>query len=308
MDGDFEMGRVLTLLYHRVNKIENDINLLAVLPEHFYEQMEWLKQNFKIVRFEDNWEQEENDAVCITFDDGYMDNFDNALPILQQLQIPATVFVATKTINTREEFWWDDLERNIYYGNADRSSIFYLEDDFFSCAWETDTLEKKEEMYKAMHWLMYDKISLEKRNDWMKQLYKWNNFDENGRSENLTCQVKECLEKDLSLVTIGAHTVTHPSLAALPKHVQREEIFASKAALEQQFRRKITTFSYPFGTKYDYNEDTMAICREAGFKKVASNYSGIWENGGDAFQIPRNIVRDWDMETFKKQISEFWDI
>ncbi len=302
------MGQVLTLLYHRINKIENDANFLAVSPEHFYEQMLWLKRNFNIVRFEDKWDRIEKNAVCITFDDGYMDNFDNALPILQQLQIPATIFISTKTINTQEEFWWDDLERNIYYGKSDRNPMFSLKDDFFSCTWKTDTFGEKENLYKTMHWLMRDKISLQKRNDWMRQLYEWNEWDEKGRKENITCQVKECLEKDLSLITIGAHTVHHPSLAALPKSIQKEEILKSKTMLEQQFKREIITFSYPFGTKHDYDEITVEICREAKFQKVAANYSGVWKTGDDTMQIPRNIVRDWDIDTYKKQIVKFWNM
>ena len=57
------MGKVLTLLYHRVNVLERDIHLLAVSPDHFYEQMVWLKRNFRIVRFEDDWDRLEGEAV-----------------------------------------------------------------------------------------------------------------------------------------------------------------------------------------------------------------------------------------------------
>ena len=88
------MCKVLTLLYHRVNNLKHDKHLLAVTPDNFYKQLMFLKEHYPIVRFEEDWNNLREDAVCITFDDGYMDNFTNALPILQELEIPATVFVA----------------------------------------------------------------------------------------------------------------------------------------------------------------------------------------------------------------------
>ena len=300
------MGRILTLLYHRVNTLDNDINLLAVSQEHFREQMEWLKNNYPIVRFEEDWDILEEDSVCITFDDGYMDNFMNALPILQELQIPAAIFVSTGTMNTNQEFWWDDLERNIYAGSINRKPVFGLEDEIFSCMWATDTCERQEELYKTLHWLMYNKISVSKRENWMRQLYKWNGWDENGREENKPCQVEECLSEDISLITIGAHTVHHPSLAYLEVAEQEYEIIESKNTLENQFKRPVTIFSYPFGGKSDFNDETIKICKKAGFIKAAANYPGVWTNCCDPYQIPRNIVRNWEINEFKDNINLFW--
>ena len=300
------MGKILTLLYHRVNTIDNDINLLAVSPEHFREQMEWLKKNYPIVRFEDDWNLSTEDSVCITFDDGYMDNFTNALPVLKELRIPATVFVSTGTMNTRQEFWWDDLERNIYAGNKRRNPVFELEDELFSYSWEVNTYEQQEELYKTLHWLMYNKISIDQRENWMGQLYKWNGWDKNGREQNKPCQTKECLSQDISLITIGAHTIHHPSLAYLGAAEQEYEIVESKKMLENQFGQSVLTFSYPFGGKGDYTNETIEICKKAGFVKAASNYPGIWTNSCDPYQIPRNIIRDWKIKEFVDNVNQFW--
>ena len=85
------MGRVLTLLYHRVNCLKKDIQMLAVEPENFYAQMQYLKQNYKIVKFDEDWDKFEQDAVCITFDDGYFDNYQNAVPIFSDIPERKTV-------------------------------------------------------------------------------------------------------------------------------------------------------------------------------------------------------------------------
>ena len=298
-------GKVVTLLYHRVTKLKNDKNLLAVNPDFFYEQMFYIKRNYPIVRFEQDWNKLNEEAICITFDDGYMDNFTNALPILQELDIPATIFIATAGINTYEELWWDELERILLDRCRQYKETFSLEDDFFSCQWPTKTFADREELYDTLHWLMYDKISVAKRLDWMRQIRDWSKAGNIGRKENQVIQFDENIMQS-SLLTIGAHTVNHPSLKNLRERDQRYEIVQSIKALELLFKKEVTVFSYPFGTKNDYDGLTINICKEENIKKAAANIPGIWSFRCDPYQIPRNIVRDWNLNEFIQKIDSFW--
>lgn len=179
------MGRVLTLLYHRVNNLEHDKNLLAVTPDNFYEQMMYIKNNFPIVRFEEDWKDVSDKAVCVTFDDGYMDNFTNALPILQQMGIPATIFLTTGNIDTCEEFWWDELERLLLDTGNDYKPTFTLKDKLYSCQWPTETYADRNELYDTLHWLMYGKVTVERRKDWIRQLREWRNTGGGRKREEL---------------------------------------------------------------------------------------------------------------------------
>lgn len=299
------MGRVLTLLYHRVNQLQYDKNLLAVSPKNFYDHMSYLKKNYPIVRFEQGWEELEGDAVCITFDDGYMDNFWNALPILEELDIPATIFVATGNINTPEELWWDELERILLDRQKEYAHTFSLRDDFFACEWPTGNFFDRNELYDTLHWLMYDKISVVRRKEWMRQLRAWKGTGSKGRKENQVLQTGTA-GMDSMLLTIGAHTVNHPSLGVLSEKEQRYEIGQSVRDLKRLFHREIAVFSYPFGTKHDYDETTIEICREEKLRKAASNFPGIWTEGCDEYQIPRNLVRNWDINEFGRKLGEFW--
>ena len=77
------------LYYHRVYEKQCDINLLCVSPKMFEQQMKYLKKNFNILRFEEDWTKSDRDSVVITFDDGYLDNLTFALSVLEQLQNPA---------------------------------------------------------------------------------------------------------------------------------------------------------------------------------------------------------------------------
>lgn len=300
------MGRVLTLLYHRVNSLQKDINLLAVSPANFYEQMKYLKEHYRIIRFDEDWEHLEQDAVCITFDDGYFDFYQYAVPILDELDIPATIFIATGNLNTQEEYWWDELEKNLLVDDWDYPQEFELQDEFFSCKWETETYSKRLELYDTLHWLMYSKVSVEKRKRWISQLQQWSGLGEQGRSVNYSLQLEKCNNFPSKLVDIGAHTVNHPSLSKLTEKEQRYEITTSKMELQREFGKDIHIFSYPFGTLDDYNKETMQICKECGIYRAASNYPGLWESGCDMLQIPRNIVRDWNRKEFRRKMEIFW--
>lgn len=299
------MCRVLTLLYHRINNLKYDKNLLAVTPENFYEQMLYLKKNYPIVRFEQDWNDLDSDAVCITFDDGYMDNFVNALPILQELDIPATIFVATANINTCEEFWWDELERLLLDRQRSYNKEFALEDNVFSCRWSTKTFQQRDELYNTLHWLMYNKIDVSKREAWMEQLREWSQAGKIGRKQNYGLQT-EGVNMDCPVLTIGAHTVNHPSLKNLSYQDQHYEISKSIRDLESLLERKIEVFSYPFGSKDDYDKTTIEICKNEQIRKVAANVPGLWNSQCDEYQVPRNIVRNWSIDEYIQKIEGFW--
>ena len=301
------MCKVLTLLYHRVINLKYDKNMLAVLPNNFYLQMDYLKKNYPIVRFEQDWNALNEDAICITFDDGYMDNFTNALPILEELDIPATIFVSTGNINTSEEFWWDELERILLNSQIQYKETFRLEDDFFSCEWTTETLSDREELYDTLHWLMYDKVTVLKRKNWMEQLRMWWKTGNVGRKENQVMQSGK-IKKNSPLLTIGAHTVNHPSLRNLQKQDQYYEIHQSIKELEEIFERKITVFFFLFGSKNDYDEVAIDICKKEEICKAASNFPGLWTRQCDNYQIPRNIVRNWSIDEFVHKIDLFWKL
>ncbi len=100
------------LVYHRVADTIHDPHQLAVSPENFRHQLLYLKKNFEIVPLSQmaaNLAQRslQLKQLAITFDDGYADNLYQALPILTELSIPATVFVVTGKLDSPEPFYWD---------------------------------------------------------------------------------------------------------------------------------------------------------------------------------------------------------
>jgi peptidoglycan/xylan/chitin deacetylase (PgdA/CDA1 family) len=296
---------VVVLIYHRVTNLKADPQLLAVSPENFQAQMRFLKDSYPLVRFEDDWSRIERPSIAVTFDDGYADNALTALPILEEVGVPATFFVSTGNLGTMREYWWDELERLIV---ADHSlpENFTLRDSRFGRTWATATPAQCEAFYQQLHPLM-KKLASSRREDWLLQLRQWAGADETGRAANRAMSCDEIRRLAGSKwVTIGAHTVTHTPLSILSEGDQRHEITSSKQDLENIIGREISTFSYPFGGKKDYNRTSVHLCREAGFVKAAANYPGQAHRWTDPYQLPRQLVRNWDPATFTDRIKDFW--
>ena len=98
----------LILLYHRVTSLERDPQLLAVKPDNFYRQIKYLKKNYNILDIEEfAYFKKDNkgftkNSLILTFDDGYADNYLEALPILEKFNCQAIFFVTTLNTNTKK--------------------------------------------------------------------------------------------------------------------------------------------------------------------------------------------------------------
>ncbi|HXE97638.1 MAG TPA: polysaccharide deacetylase family protein, partial [Dongiaceae bacterium] len=271
----------------------------------FRAQLRYLKENFPIVRFEEDWATAPKPAVVITFDDGYADNALEALPILEEIGVPATFFVSTGTTGTTKEFWWHELER-IIFETQNLPPGFTLKDDSFEKSWPTRDLKERQAFYQGIVGLMTNADAAH-RDNWLAQLRRW------AHSEDAIANIHRAMTtEELRLlagsrwVTIGAHTVTHTQLSSISPDAQREEIVESKKQLEAWLGREVTTFSYPFGKRCHYTTETVALCREAGFSKVAANFPGQAHRWTDPYQIPRHLVRNWSAEMFAEKLRGFW--
>ncbi len=296
---------VVVLVYHRVTTLPSDPQLLAISPENFRAQMGYLKDRFPLVRFEDDWSRVNRPSIAVTFDDGYADNALEALPILEEVGVPATFFVSTGNLDTMHEYWWDELER-IIMGDRPFPERFTLNDSSFGRGWPTATPAERVAFYRELHPLMM-RLGPERREEWLTQLRRWAQAGERGREAYRSMTGDELRRLAGSKwVTIGAHTITHTPLSILSDEQQREEIVSSRLKLETLLGTRVRVFSYPFGRKCDYNRTSVRICREAGFMKAASNFPGQVHRWTDPYQLPRQLVRNWEIDTFAARVKDFW--
>lgn len=301
----------VVLLYHRVTHLPADPQLLSVEPGHFYDQIAWLRAKYTLLSIEEftdmvtQGKKMPKRSVILTFDDGYADNYLEALPILESLQSQALFYISTSRLNTPFELWWDDLERIFLLPDVLPLTLrLDVKDRQYS--WPTGTKEEREHVYHTIHPLLKFLPPVE-RDGTIDYLLQWAGLKREGRPTHRMLTFDELINMDASAsAVIGAHTHNHPALSALFRTEQTREITQSRDILEDLTNKKITHFSYPFGGKRDYNEDSIRICREAGFRMVCSNFYGQVHRWTSAWQVPRILVRNWNKTEFAHRLSKFF--
>lgn len=313
----------IILAYHRVTELPLDPQLLSVKPQRFAEQLEILKKYCsplsvnKLNRL--LWDRAlPHNPVAITFDDGYADNLAEAKPLLERYAIPATVFVTAGHIGSGREFWWDDLEK-IFLQPAILPETLRLDINGTTLQWDLGSA-KGYDAYAYQDWnvelpenptprhALYRSVCQllrplpeNSRRETLEKLLAWAGAERGGRKSHLPITRAELTELDEGeMVDVGAHTLTHALLSSLPATAQHEEIQGSKTALEEILGHPIKTFAYPFGSRFDYNSETVAAVREAGFELACANFPGMVWRQSDRFQLPRLLVRNWDGEVFER--------
>jgi peptidoglycan/xylan/chitin deacetylase (PgdA/CDA1 family) len=292
---------VLVLLYHRVTSLARDPQRLAVSPENFRRQLEWLKAHYPVLRFDEDWRSARRPAVVVTFDDGYADNAREALPIAEEAGVPVTFFISTGTLGSAREFWWDEIERCLDVAPRG-AGHFELPTAQGKRIFPATTNEERAALYEALHPLV-KAMAVETRERTLDALRGWAKTGDAGRDSHRPLAIAELRTLAASpRVTIGAHSVNHVPLARLSRERQRDEIETSRSRLEEWIGRPVQSFSYPFGGRADYDRRSVALCRAAGFRKAAANVPGSWHRWHGDFEIPRRLVRDWDAAEFASRI------
>jgi peptidoglycan/xylan/chitin deacetylase (PgdA/CDA1 family) len=265
-------------------------------------------------------------AVVITFDDGYADNLHNARPILERWEAPATVFVTTGYVGKQREYWWNELERLILQPNIlpDRVCLT-IHDEIRE--WDLGEAARYSEeafrTYRQWHGAMPDLPT--PRHRLFLELHQWLRPMPEPDQRRVLDQLVEMtgstttrpgyfavsLEElhrlaDGGLIEIGAHTMTHPVLAAHAPERQRDEIVQSKIGLEKMLDRPVTSFACPYGTEEDYTQETIEILRETGFNANCTTTFGLSKRDADPLRLPRGVVRNWDGDRFARELQDYF--
>lgn len=300
------MGKKGLLLYHRVNDTVNDYNRITVEEKHFYKHMCHLKENYKILTFEEILSYEgEEDAISVTFDDGFADFYEKALPILTQLQIPSTIFITTGKIDTVAELWTTEILRILFASNTGeelRIKIYNRE-----VVLPIFTLEQRVEAYRILrHVLM--QLSTGEREEILTAIRKELGVDEKGRAEYRLLSSIEIREiASNPLVTIGAHTVNHVSVGRISETELVDEIRESVKHLEHIIGRKVKYFAYPFGGAFDYSDKVIDILREDGIEAACTVEERVYDKNTDSlYEIPRKYIGNWNLKQFQDRIQKWF--
>ncbi|MFT4098105.1 MAG: polysaccharide deacetylase family protein [Rhodoblastus sp.] len=293
----YTQGRGAILMFHRVRAAPQAGFApnagLEITPEFLDQLLTRLKaQGYALVSMDEAVARiraggEERPFVALTFDDGYRDTADVALPILEKHEAPFTVFATTGFAERTARMWWVEMEEAIAALPAVRIEAVGRLFDLPAA-----TPEQKQAAFEALYWplragpedellrvagALADEAGVE-RIDLVDELcLNW-------------CGLRKLARHPL--VTIGAHTLTHPMLAKHPDAVARREIFESKTIIERETGVQVKHFAYPVGDPGSAALREFVLARQAGFESAVTTRPGMIfpEHSGHLTALPRLSV------------------
>lgn len=290
--------RIVVLIYHRVLLTKDPLWDGDVDQEAFFMQMKVLKERFNVLPLGEAIQKLNNGTlparcVCITFDDGYADNHTVALPILQNMNLPATFFIATGYLDGGR-MWNDTIIESVRYAGGDMLDLRPIDMGIQ----DMSTVDIRRTVIRnILEKLKYE--SPEKRNQRAEQVASIVGTTLPDDIMMTTEQVKKMNEAGME---IGAHTVNHPILSKIPADEARNEIVTSKRRLEDIIGETVDAFAFPNGKPHkDYNSEHVDMVRKAGFKYCVSTSWGTVGKGTDVFQLPR--IAPWEETSFRFTLS-----
>jgi peptidoglycan/xylan/chitin deacetylase (PgdA/CDA1 family) len=317
----------IILMYHRVIDLPFDPYGICVSPENFAQHLEVIKSKYHPISLQqlvENLRQGkiEKRSVAVTFDDGYADNLENAKPLLEKYEIPATVFITSGNLGKNREFWWDELEKILLQStqlppklNLEiqgekyqwdlGSSSEYCPQDYHSWNWSQKPAKDptpRHQVFRSVYQKLQPLLSCD-RTEVMNQIIAWSGVSPTPRNSHRSLSPDEVLTLQAGgIVEIGAHTVNHPFLSQLSQPLQKQEIATSKLELEQLLRKEVKSFAYPHG---NYNQETLELVEKIGFTSACSTFMNRVESQSPLFSLPRIQVCNWHHQVFSQNLSRW---
>lgn len=255
-------------------------------PAIFDAQMAYLKKHRRVVSLSSIIDQISSGvspsagSVCITFDDGYLDNLSTAAPILDKYDLPATLFLATGYVARSEAQWADRLHWLIQKRTADRLSVAGPEFSTIDLASD----DGRRSFAEKMHGLLLGTTCPER-----KKLLDAVEFQlkPEGKMPRLTLnwdEVRE-LRRRYPLFEIGGHTRDHIDLEKHRGTVAESEIRGCAEDIRLELGTSPRHFSFPYGR---WCPETRGLAHQAGWQSaLGSNLNIRIEKSSDRFAIPR---------------------
>jgi peptidoglycan/xylan/chitin deacetylase (PgdA/CDA1 family) len=291
LSGTGARGSLLVLTFHRV--VPECDPLMPGEPDsrHFATQLDVLARVFTIVplgeaialRREGRLPRR---ALAITFDDGYANNCEVALPLLRARGLRATFFVATGFLDGG--MMWND--RVIESVRAARGYLDLAELGLGRCEL-TDDAARRATIDRVLNALKYRAQSEREQ-----ATYAIAARAGLAPGTQLMMSREQVCQLTRGGMEIGAHTVSHPILARTESATAWKEIAGSRAELESVTGAPVRTFAYPNGRPgEDYSAEHVAMVKRAGFDCAVSTAWGCATPDADVYQLPR--VAPWDRTT-----------
>ncbi len=278
--------------------------VISATPESFKAQIEWLRNQIRILTLEElvEWIEQGSSrrepVAFLTFDDGYRDNFDVAVPILREVNVPATFFIPTAFLNSPRLPWWDHVAYVIKNTHVPRLTLKRDHDgDSPPLVIDLDLSPRTEAIMTIIGAFLDESIA---DDYWfLDQLGARADVhvdaEDLGRSLFTTWDQLRHLADSYAGLTIGSHGHAHHRLARLNDNSQRRELTESKHILESRLGRDVVALAYPYGWPGSYTARTKALAAEGGYRLAFASSQGINRAGTlDRYELKRLGVGSGD--------------
>jgi peptidoglycan/xylan/chitin deacetylase (PgdA/CDA1 family) len=295
-------GGLTVVLYHRVAEPSEvtplDTDMIDATPAEFDQQMGYLRAHFHPVSIDEvlsTWRRGAKlpaDSVLVSFDDGYLDNFQNAVPILRRHGMSGLFFVATGHVSERRLFWWEHLYLLVSRSTRDTVELEYPARerlDLSNAAGRMASVRRLNRIVKDHYDLDLDRFidgvaaacgvergETEARALADRALMTWD-------------QIKEMRKLGMG---IGSHTRSHRVLQTLPPEAVASELRDSRSVLESHLGEPVTTIAYPVGKPLAELPALRQAVIDAGYEMGFSTRPGINPllPGTDPFDLYRLTI------------------
>lgn len=275
----FFKNSLTVLNYHRIDDPDRaDFDTfkpnVSARPEDFARQMDYVARWFNVISTRglvdwlDGKASLPPHAALITFDDGYLDNFTNAYPILRAHNFPAVIFLTTNHIESDIPFYWD-LAAYCFH-HTKRDSIQFPNGTIRKWNSRAEAEQVCGELIESLKAMRED----EKR-AWTARLPELLDVSiPDGFFRNLMMSWAQAREMNRNGIEFGGHTMSHPILTRVALEKAKGEIEGSKTRIEAELGERIFGFAYPNGLTSDFNSNIERLVAEAGYAAAFTLLNG----------------------------------
>lgn len=291
-------GRLSIFIFHRVLPAPDPIFPGEIDARRFDAICGWVSSWFNVLPLDEAVRRLRSAALparaaSITFDDGYADNHDQALPILRRHGLSATFFIATGFLGGGRMFNDSVIETlrrapgpSLDFGALGLDSVGRLE--------LNSPDDRRRAIAAILRAIKYRPMA--ERHDLARRIQMLVGIER--LPDNLMMTPEQVRALHRAGMRIGAHTRSHPILANLDRDAARVEIEGGRDDLQQLLGEPATLFAYPNGKPgEDYSRESVELARAAGFEAAVSTTWGVATAGSDLFQLPR--FTPWDRQRWR---------
>jgi peptidoglycan/xylan/chitin deacetylase (PgdA/CDA1 family) len=303
-------SRLSILIFHRVHARPDTIFPDEPDAARFDRLMRFVARSFRVMTLGDAVSclaqgNLPSRALVISFDDGYADNTEVALPILQRHGLAASFFVSTGFLDGGR-MWNDSVVECL---RACRHQEIDLEAFGLGRCSLAGAVERRQVISAVLPRIKY--LNLAEREDAIVTLQRACGVTD--LPTDLMMRSEQVRKMHRAGMEIGAHTVRHPILTTLSSFEAKHEIAEGRDQLQAIIDAPVDMFAYPNGKPVrDYDHSHVSLLKSLGFRGAVSTAPGVGRAGDDLFQLPRFTPWDeslaaWSMRLFLNQRNTRFD-